>query len=231
MREMPLTAVALIVFLFFLGGLTFTPACNGVDPPPPACEQERLTWPECESTGGEWVPHEEICECECPEGEVFMEDKGCEVVPPPPPEKDCSTPLPERECIEYIRKDRVADILWEIRAWDNILINDGVRNPRKAKAECGDSVLPYNGYKTWEEIDAVSAEAYETKVRLTGFDGESGFKANLQKPHRSCDPEKWVQVYGPCFKVWSDKAKQLTAEPDGQVTRLDGIYVKCEDMQ
>lgn len=66
-------------------GLKWLPG-HGCQVPIHPCDNERLAWPECEATGGVWeVLSGEICDCRCPGGMHFEEDKGCVPDPPPPP--------------------------------------------------------------------------------------------------------------------------------------------------
>jgi hypothetical protein len=131
---------------------------------------------------------------------------------------------------------RKAELLHtEAQAWDSRLINNGVRGPQFAFANCGDSVLPYNGYESWDEIHPVTARALEAKIKLFGAEGDEGFYSKLLIPNRHFG-EGRSTVYKPTAAPWFSEARNLLngtgteSNPNGPVSKLDGIKGKCQDI-
>ena len=161
-----------LIFLFL--------ACNGPPPPPDPCDDEKQQWPFCESTGGEWIENGD-CTCECPDGLKWVKGSGCQPkIPPPPPPLTCADKCAPFQGVDvagscrcsndYYVMTRARKLHVEATNWDARLIYNGVRHPHAAYEQCGDDVLPYNGYTSWDQIWPVSNRAGEAKVHVFGAD-------------------------------------------------------------
>ncbi len=137
---------------------------------------------------------------------------------------------------QYFTMKRAQELHDELAPWDARLINNGVRNPNKARETCGDAVLPYNGFSSWDEITPVIDGAFAVKVALFGEDGQSGVYSKLLLPNRHFG-EGRSTVYKPEAEPWLREARFLLngtgteSAPNGPVSRLDGIWGKCQEMQ
>jgi hypothetical protein len=131
---------------------------------------------------------------------------------------------------------RAEELHVEAQNWDARLIYNGVRHPHAAYEQCGDDVLPYNGYTSWEQIWPISDRAGTAKFHVFGADGQSGYYAKLLKPNHH-GFEGRSMVYKPSASPWFSEARALlngtgtNSNPNGPVSKLEGIYVKCEGMQ
>lgn len=224
--------IALLILMLF--ALHFL-ACNGEPPPPPP--------PEC---GENEVLDDDGKTCVCIDGYERNDEGDCvEIPPPPPPPPTCAErcepyqgALVNDECrcsSDYYTMTKAESLHLEAQAWDSRLINNGVRGPEFAYEKCGDAVLPYNGFETWDEIFPIMQRAGVAKEKLFGLDGMTGYYSRLLEPNRHFG-EGRSTVYKPVASPWFDEARALLngtgtePSPNGPVSRLDGIKGKCENI-
>jgi hypothetical protein len=247
---------------FFVFVIMILTALFGCNKPPPECgDHEVWNGKECVCNSGYSRDDDGVCvptcqgdherwdgnQCVCEDG--YFRDRGgvCQPIqPPPPPPETCELlcapgqwAIVNNECRcskDYYEDKRAQALHIAAQGWDARLINNGVRGPQFAFSNCGDAVLPYNGFAAWEEIWPVMEQSEAHKVKLFGPEGDEGFYANLLEPNRHGFTGRSM-VYKPSAAPWFTGARLLLngekgteSNPKGPVSRLDGIKGKCEKL-
>ena len=217
-----------------LGATFWIGACNGSPPPPKPCEgpTECVDWdveacecrdvlpppvceelPECSGSDGTW--DEETCWCVCPNGGVFMEDRGCQdPIPPPAPDP-----------ADYVNLDRVDDIINGTSSRNPGLLHGltfgGWRDPLNVAANCPDEV-EYIGFADEFKLGDFGAFGMEL-----AREGEDFIIPQLWRVNRRCKANH--PKHDPRFCGRSEIRKSRLAEYRGtkEEPRLDAHIEKA----